>query len=79
MIEKRSMINIALAFAISLKHYLRGEEGVYYEDLWFLVKVGLPPSLTLGGGSLADFERRHTAPSGLSDRQHHPLPPWSRT
>lgn len=30
-VEKRSMINLALAFSVSLKHYLRGEEGVYYE------------------------------------------------
>ncbi|KAG5642868.1 hypothetical protein DXG03_002013 [Asterophora parasitica] len=31
MIEKKSIINLLEAYAISLKHYLRGEDGIYYE------------------------------------------------
>ncbi|KAG8729468.1 hypothetical protein FRC11_008716, partial [Ceratobasidium sp. 423] len=36
-IEKRSMINLVQAFSASTKHYLRGETGVYYEDLYPLI------------------------------------------
>ena len=31
MIEKKSVINLLEAFAVSLKHYLRGEDGIFYE------------------------------------------------
>ncbi|KAL7413513.1 Bestrophin, RFP-TM, chloride channel-domain-containing protein [Mrakia frigida] len=48
-LEKKSCINLAEGFGVSLKHYLRGEEGVYYEDLYPLVKhlpgYNLPASL----------------------------------
>ncbi|KAL7413536.1 Bestrophin, RFP-TM, chloride channel-domain-containing protein [Mrakia frigida] len=37
-IEKVTILNLVQAFGISLKHYLRGEEGVAYEDLWPLIK-----------------------------------------
>ncbi|TFK41737.1 Bestrophin, RFP-TM, chloride channel-domain-containing protein [Crucibulum laeve] len=36
-IEKKSMINLIQAFPVSVKHFLRGEEGVYYKDLYPLV------------------------------------------
>lgn len=36
-IEKKSMINLIQAYAVSLKHFLRGEQGIYYEDLHPLV------------------------------------------
>ncbi|TBU24104.1 Bestrophin, RFP-TM, chloride channel-domain-containing protein [Dichomitus squalens] len=36
-IEKKSMINLVQAYAVSVKHLLRGEAGVYYEDLYPLV------------------------------------------
>ncbi|TFK41718.1 Bestrophin, RFP-TM, chloride channel-domain-containing protein [Crucibulum laeve] len=36
-IEKKTMINLVQAFAVSVKHFLRGEEGVYYEDLYPLI------------------------------------------
>ncbi|KAI0937620.1 hypothetical protein AcW1_001543 [Taiwanofungus camphoratus] len=36
-IEKKSMINLVQAFSVSVKHLLRGEGGVYYEDLYPLV------------------------------------------
>ena len=31
MIEKKSAINLVEAFSVSVKHYLRGEDGIYYE------------------------------------------------
>ncbi|KAG8835607.1 hypothetical protein FRC17_002199, partial [Serendipita sp. 399] len=37
LIEKRTMINLIQAFSVSMKHYLRGEDGIYYQDLYPLV------------------------------------------
>jgi putative membrane protein len=36
-IEKKTMINLVQAFSVAVKHYLRGEPGVYYKDLFPLV------------------------------------------
>lgn len=36
-IEKKSMINLVQAFGVSVKHALRGEAGIFYEDLYPLV------------------------------------------
>ncbi|KAG9103862.1 hypothetical protein FRC07_009911, partial [Ceratobasidium sp. 392] len=36
-IEKKSMINLVQAYSASVKHYLRGESGVYYEDVYPLI------------------------------------------
>ncbi|KAF8590756.1 UPF0187-domain-containing protein [Ramaria rubella] len=36
-IEKRSMINLVQAFSVAVKHFLRAEPGIYYEDLYPLV------------------------------------------
>lgn len=36
-IEKKSMINLVNAFSVSLKHFLRSEPGIYYEDLYPLI------------------------------------------
>jgi len=36
-IEKKSMINLVQAYAVSVKHLLRGEGGVYYADLYPLI------------------------------------------
>ncbi|KAI5123996.1 hypothetical protein M0805_006406 [Coniferiporia weirii] len=37
MIEKKSMINLVQAFSVSVKHALRGEAGIFYEDLYPLI------------------------------------------
>lgn len=36
-IEKKTMINMIQAFSVSVKHFLRGEPGVYYQDLYPLI------------------------------------------
>jgi putative membrane protein len=36
-IEKKSMVNLVAAYSVSVKHFLRGERGVYYEDLYPLI------------------------------------------
>ncbi|KDQ51415.1 hypothetical protein JAAARDRAFT_140206 [Jaapia argillacea MUCL 33604] len=38
MAEKRMAIDLVAAFAVAVKHHLRGEMGIYYEDLYNLVK-----------------------------------------
>ncbi|WWC91921.1 uncharacterized protein L201_006873 [Kwoniella dendrophila CBS 6074] len=47
-IEKATLVRMGLAFAVAVKHYLRGEEGILYEDLYDLVKF--IPSLHLPSG-----------------------------
>ncbi|TFK67263.1 UPF0187-domain-containing protein [Pluteus cervinus] len=39
MIEKKTMINLIQAFSVACKHFLRGESGVYYQDLFPLICV----------------------------------------
>ncbi|KAF9041949.1 UPF0187-domain-containing protein [Hymenopellis radicata] len=38
-IEKKTMINLIQAFSVAIKHFLRGEDGVYYQDLYPLISV----------------------------------------
>ncbi|KAF8649505.1 hypothetical protein AX16_005757 [Volvariella volvacea WC 439] len=38
-IEKKTMVNLVQAFSVACKHYIRGEAGVYYEDLFPLICV----------------------------------------
>jgi len=38
MAEKRMALDLVLGFSIALKHHLRGEVGIYYEDLFDLVR-----------------------------------------
>ncbi|OCH85912.1 UPF0187-domain-containing protein [Obba rivulosa] len=38
MAEKRVALNLVEGFVVALKHHLRGEVGIYYEDLYHLVK-----------------------------------------
>ncbi|KIK63996.1 hypothetical protein GYMLUDRAFT_162017 [Collybiopsis luxurians FD-317 M1] len=48
MVEKKTVINLIEAFSVAVKHYLRGEDGIYYEDLYYLVKF--LPAYTLPTG-----------------------------
>jgi len=52
-IEKKSMINLVQALSVSIKHYLRGESGVYYQDLYPL--VSFLPRYASGGRTEADM------------------------
>ncbi|KAI0674238.1 UPF0187-domain-containing protein [Trametes maxima] len=54
LIEKKTVINLIEAFGVSVKHYLRGEEGVYYVDLFHLVKFLPSYALPAGLPSLVD-------------------------
>ncbi|KAK0217115.1 Bestrophin, RFP-TM, chloride channel-domain-containing protein [Armillaria fumosa] len=49
MVEKKTVVNLLEAYAVAIKHYLRGEDGIYYKDLYYLVKFlpayALPPGI----------------------------------
>ncbi|KJA27108.1 hypothetical protein HYPSUDRAFT_158134 [Hypholoma sublateritium FD-334 SS-4] len=55
LIEKKSAINLIEAFSVSIKHYLRGEDGIYYSDLYYLVKFLPAYALPAGMPSMADL------------------------
>ncbi|KAF8880641.1 UPF0187-domain-containing protein [Infundibulicybe gibba] len=45
MIEKKTAINLLEAFAVAVKHYLRGEDGIYYKSvLLFVFLAGVCPT-----------------------------------
>lgn len=54
-VEKKSVINLLEAFAVAVKHYLRGEDGIYYVDLYHLVKCLPAYSLPAGIPSQVDL------------------------
>ncbi|KAL8278109.1 hypothetical protein RQP46_009433 [Phenoliferia psychrophenolica] len=66
LIEKRSMINLVCAFSVSLKHYLRGEAGIYYKDLYPLVcwlpRYRLPNSVYIARADLGPEYRAQRPP-----------------
>ena len=87
LVEKKAIINLVEAFGISIKHYLRGERGILYEDLYHLVKFLPSYALPAGLPSVVDLSEIPTnrSPDGTrhsasrSDRKedtegHLPLP-----
>ena len=60
LIEKKTTINLVEAFGISIKHYLRGEEGIFYEDLYHLVKFLPSYALPAGLPSMVDVSEMPT-------------------
>jgi putative membrane protein len=39
--QKKSAINLILAFSVATKHFLRGESGIDHEDLNYLIKFDI--------------------------------------
>ncbi|THU99024.1 UPF0187-domain-containing protein [Dendrothele bispora CBS 962.96] len=70
-IEKKTVINLLEAFSVAVKHYLRGEDGIYYEDLYYLVKFLPAYALPTGIPSHADL----TQP--IDNKKHGPVSPQS--
>lgn len=54
LVEKKTIFNLIEAFSVAVKHYLRGEEGIFYEDLFHLVKFLPPYALPAGLPSAVD-------------------------
>ncbi|TFK61875.1 UPF0187-domain-containing protein [Pluteus cervinus] len=78
-VEKKTVINLVLAYAVSLKHHLRGEKGIYYEDLYeyvkflpdYVSKSSFAPTSTnlqpfsISSGTSTDFGTGKVSTSGL--------------
>jgi putative membrane protein len=60
------VINLIEAFSVSVKHYLRGEDGIFYTDLFYLVKhipaYALPATIP-SAASLQSPTSPHMSPS----------------
>ena len=65
MVEKKTAINLLEAFAVSVKHYLRDEDGIYYQY------VGCKPVLF---GLMRTPERTETYIISSSFFLHTPYP-----
>ncbi|KAG2088143.1 UPF0187-domain-containing protein [Suillus discolor] len=69
LIEKKTVINLLEAYAVAVKHYLRGEEGIYYKDLYPLVPFlssshySFPAVIPTKNDQIRHLRSRHT---------HHP-------
>ncbi|KZP32154.1 UPF0187-domain-containing protein [Athelia psychrophila] len=82
LIEKKTAINLLEAFAVAVKHYLRGEDGIYYDDLYHLVKFlptyALPNSIPSAEETSGDApQRSDTANSNSSNDAYTSTPPSS--
>ncbi|OAX42857.1 UPF0187-domain-containing protein [Rhizopogon vinicolor AM-OR11-026] len=73
LIEKKTVVNLLEAYAVAVKHYLRGEDGINYEDLHPLVSF-LPSYYSLPAiippANLPELHRRPTNASTHSRRSH---------
>jgi putative membrane protein len=78
-IEKKTMINLVHAYAVAVKHMLRGEPGVYYEDLYplvcFLPRYAAPVGTAVNQGDLMPMWRASELTAEPADGK---LPPLSR-
>ncbi|TFK68071.1 UPF0187-domain-containing protein [Pluteus cervinus] len=79
MIEKKSVINLLEAFSVAIKHYLRGEDGIYYEDLYYLVKFLPAYALPAGMPSHTDLGRPQFSPTSGTFSLEQSSPPISGT
>ncbi|KAI6157219.1 Bestrophin, RFP-TM, chloride channel-domain-containing protein, partial [Pisolithus tinctorius] len=66
LLEKKTIVNLLEAYAVAVKHYLRGEDGIKYVDLWPLVKFLPPYYLPATIPSHVDL------PAELGTEHHHP-------
>jgi hypothetical protein len=81
LIEKKTVVNLLEAYAVAVKHYLRGEDGIRYKDLHPLVSF-LPSYYSLPAiiPSAPELHRRPTHTSTYSYCSHDaPASPGSRT
>ncbi|KAJ7143320.1 UPF0187-domain-containing protein [Mycena crocata] len=74
-IEKKSMINLVQGFSVSVKHFLRGEPGVYYEDLYPLICLLPRYANTVGPKTDADMLPLWAASENDEHPLHHAKPP----
>ena len=74
-IEKKTVLNLVEAFSVAVKHYLRGEESIYYVDLYHLVKClpayALPAGLPSAVDLTSELPTSPKSPSVRSPSIHH--------
>lgn len=63
-VEKKTVINLLEAFSVAVKHYLRGEDSIYYVDLYHLVKFLPAYALPAGLPSAIDVTETNADNSG---------------
>ncbi|OSD07776.1 UPF0187-domain-containing protein [Trametes coccinea BRFM310] len=69
-IEKKSMVNLVQAYSVAVKHLLRAEPGVYYEDLYPLICF-LPRYATHVPGEASEDDMLPLWKSSAMDAQKH--------
>ncbi|TFK34654.1 Bestrophin, RFP-TM, chloride channel-domain-containing protein [Crucibulum laeve] len=78
LIEKKTVINLLEAYAVAVKHYLRGEDGIYYQDLYYLVKFlpayALPHGMPSPGAESDGSQSTLTSPTSPSFPDPQSLP-----
>ncbi|THH17920.1 hypothetical protein EW146_g2985 [Bondarzewia mesenterica] len=67
-VEKKTVINLIEAFSVAVKHYLRGEEGIDYVDLYHLVKCLPTYALPAGLPSAVDLNDIPMSPKSPSTK-----------
>lgn len=71
LVDKKMVVNLLVAYAVAVKHYLRGEEGIGYQDLKPLVPFisscnhSFPATISATGDKTRALHRRLT-----HDRRH---------
>jgi len=66
------VLNLVEGFSVSVKHYLRGEEGIRYEDLYHLTKY--LPAYSLPAGKPMPEERGDSSEYTSVEPKDLPLP-----
>jgi len=73
LIEKKTALNLVDSFCVAVKHYLRGESNIYYEDLYhttkYLPTYGLPAGLPSTDNLTSDLPSAKS-PKSVSFQQH---------
>jgi hypothetical protein len=86
MVERKTVINLLEAYAVAVKHYLRGEDGIYYQCVVFPTRCTQSRNLTLISRDLyylVKFLPAYALPKGIPSQAdldqpgHHDSPPSS--
>lgn len=71
--EKRVALGLVEGFAVALKHHLRGEPGIYYEDLYYLVTTvpHISQQFSTTSPTTATFAAGPSTSARPGDNPHH--------
>ncbi|KAH9050217.1 UPF0187-domain-containing protein [Lactarius hengduanensis] len=70
LVEKKTVLNLIDAFGVAVKHYLRAEEGIHYEDLYHTTKFLPTYALPAGMPSNVDLATELGSPKSIAFQQH---------